>query len=215
MEEKMRKSIFALILIVIIPLISCTTIPKTRCPENEFSNLNTIPLYITTNDTVTLYNYNKKSKTTALLKDIYIEKYKIENNLLEIEVAESKSQIRLSKIEKIEYDGLYDKEIGIISQNELKSNMNYSPTLWGILTGIIGLYAGGAIANLINPYNLDVGSGTSLLFGALVGATVGTIVGYNFAFNKNINSAIEKIKEKRNREKITFSGNKSSSSNTK
>jgi uncharacterized membrane protein YeaQ/YmgE (transglycosylase-associated protein family) len=181
-------------------LISCSSIPRTVCPEEEYHNLNNIPIHLTTKNVITLVDKikNNKIKSNGALKNKLFNKYEIEDNFLKVKIGKYQSKIKFINIEKIEFEGVYDKEVGIINETELKNNMGYSGTFYGILFGVVGAFAGAGIANLIYPFRLDDDdSAVILLLGEIIGTTSGGILGNNIGYNSELNSAIEKIKKER------------------
>ena len=188
-------------------LISCSSIPKTVCPEEAYSNLNNIPIYLTTKNAVTLIDRSNNSiiKSNGALKNRLLEEYKVENKLINTKFGKYYSEIKFTNIKKIEFDGIYDKEVGIIDRTELKNKMGYNEIFYGILFGVVGLYAGFGTANLIYPFRLNDNNSVAIgWLGAIIGSAFGGIIGYNIGFKSELNLAIGKIKKERIKKTITL-----------
>ncbi len=203
----MKKFITVLLASSFLFLISCSSIPKTICPEEEYGNLNNTPIYISTKKPVTLLDINKVKKTQSNgpLIDVLVKNYEVKNKSINIIYGIYKSEIEFSNIDKIEFEGIFDKEVGIIDGVEIENNLGIGRIFSGILFGVVGIIASSYLSQLINPihiFNENDFNNVATIFEIIAGGAGSTILGYNVGFKSDFNSAIEKIKEKRKKEKL-------------
>jgi len=180
---------------VLLFLVGCKSLDLTLTLPEHFKQIKDTPISITTKDEVDvrMFNTSTNSIHKLLMMEMPISTYSFTADSIIVSTNNFSSGIPFSKITKIDCRGIYDNELGFVSENELIKYMGEHSVFTSVILGIVaGVASSVAIQQLINSNSYEIGE--IILFPFIIGGSF--LVDY-LIITGEINTAIDKIKKER------------------